>query len=515
MNVEAEPTPVAGAEGGEPTGSGMPPELVPIVPPAAMRVITVVLAIVASLAAFVSGMSFVNGDRTMEIVPFIAVVAITLGIMAATRFSGFVMLLLAIRPAIDQFKLSGNPTGNVDVGNTAAAKGLDPSTIIALLFLLSGLLWLAARHYSGRRVPMSRLGLALVVFVTSGFLSVIGSSHIQASGIEALRIASVAMMFIILEQLIDNRRTMVRVLVWCYVGLVYPLLNTVFGILLGDPNSDVKGSFTRLAGPFNQSNTYSRYLAFMVVMGVALYPFVEKRLRFVFLGMIGLSSVFMLLTLTRTAIIGAFVGVVVVAIAQKRKRLLIGLGVAVFAALVLLPSVAARFATLDASSTIGGGPTGNTLMWRIRYWTEVLPLANQNPVTGIGLNVTQYQTDAAKQPHNDFIRAYVETGFVGLFAYITMLTALVGNARRALFRARPRTLEHAVAAGALGAAAAYVLESMAANVMSNVVSLWYLFAFAACAAYAARSAGTGEPDAAGSAQADGRRAEAPRVAGSG
>jgi O-antigen ligase len=319
-----------------------------------------------------------------------------------------------------------------------------------------------------------------------------GSSHIQASAMEALRIASVAMMFVVLEQLITNRKALVRTIVWCYVGLLYPLLYTTFGMAMGDPNSDVKGSFTRLSGPFNQSNTFSRYLAFMIVMGVALHPTLQRRFaKWAFGGIIALSGVYMLLTLTRTAIIGAFAGIVIVIVIQRRKRLLIGLAVGAVAAMVLLPGVGARFATLDAQSSIGGGPTGNTLEWRLRYWTEVLPLANQNPVTGIGLNVTQYQTDAAKQPHNDFIRAYVEMGAVGLVAFIVMLTALVGNARRAVFRARPETLERAVGAGALGAAAALVLECAAANVMSNVVSLWYLFAFAACATYIART----DPDA--------------------
>ena len=119
-------------------------------------------------------------------------------------------------------------------------------------------------------------------------------------------------------------------------------------------------------------------------------------------------------------------------------------------------------------------------MWRLHYWTEVIPLANANPVTGIGLASTQYETDAAKQPHNDFIRAYVETGLVGLVFYVCMLVALVGNARRAVQRAPRGTLESGVAAGALACAVCFVLGSMAANVMSNVVSLWYLVAFVGC-----------------------------------
>lgn len=213
----------------------------------------------------------------------------------------------------------------------------------------------------------------------------------------------------------------------------------------------------------------------------------KPKLKLFFVAMLGLASVFMLLTLTRTAILGAVAGLVVIALVQKRKGLIGGLVAIALSALLVLPGVAARFGTLDAESTPQGTPTGNTLVWRLHYWTEVIPLANSNPLTGIGLDSTQYETDSAKQPHNDFIRAYVETGLVGLIFYVSMLVALVGNARRAVQRAPRGTLESGVAAGALGCAVCFVLGSMAANVMSNVVSLWYLIAFAAAATYVSRT----------------------------
>ncbi len=420
------PAEVTAAPAEGPAGEGQP-----VVGRVVFEIIRVAFVLTASGAALVTGFAWQRGDHTLVVLPVVLVVAVALGVLALTRFSWFVLLLLGVRPMIDLFKLSGDPTGNV-AGNTAAAKGMDPSSILAVLFLLTALLWLAARHHSGRRVPGSRLGAALALLVAAGFVSVIGSSQAQASAMEALRIASVAMMFIVLEQLIDSRSTLVQVLVACYVGLAFPLLYTTFGIVTGNPSSDVKGSFSRLTGPFNQSNTFARYLAFMVIMGVALHPQTRGKVKVVFGSMIALSSVFMVLTLTRTAIIGALVGVVLVAVVQRRRRLIVGLVVAGVAALVLLPGVAARFATLDAQSSIGGGPTGNTLEWRLRYWAEVLPLANHNPVTGIGLNVTQFQTDAAKQPHNDFLRAYVEMGALGLGAFVALLTAIVGNGRRAL-----------------------------------------------------------------------------------
>jgi O-antigen ligase len=131
---------------------------------------------------------------------------------------------------------------------------------------------------------------------------------------------------------------------------------------------------------------------------------------------------------------------------------------------------------------VGGAPnSGNTLAWRLSYWTEVLPLANRNPVTGIGLNMTQYNTDKAKQPHNDFIRAYVETGLVGFIAYLSMMIALIGMGRRAVRTVTEPGLDRGVAIGFLGCAVAFLAVSFVANVISNVVNLWYFFTFAAAA----------------------------------
>ena len=99
-----------------------------------------------------------------------------------------------------------------------------------------------------------------------------------------------------------------------------------------------------------------------------------------------------------------------------------------------------------------------------------------------------------KQPHNDFIRAYVETGVVGLVAYVAVLVALVVTVRAALRRATAGTLEYAVAAGAAGVVVAFIASSFFANVMSNVVSVWYVVAFVAAAGFVARTGSNESPD---------------------
>jgi O-antigen ligase len=458
------------------------------------RVALALVAVIASAAAIISGISFGGTDKRMVVVPLAVAVGIALAALAFTRFSAFVLLLLGVRASLDLFKLSGPSSGNT-LTNSAAARGLDPAALLAMLFIVASVLWLLAQYSSGRRLRGSPLRTALIVFVTAGAVSMIGAAPLEATMLEVARILSVVMMFVVLEQLITSREAMVNVLKAAYASLLFPLAYTLFGLLAGSPASEIKGSFTRLTGPFAQSNTFARYLAFMIVFGVAIYPSLSRRLKWAMLPILGLSSVFLLLTLTRAAILTAVVGVVVVALVQRRTKLIVGFAASALLAAALVPGLSDRFATLTAGEQVVGGPeTGNSLEWRLNYWTKVLPLANDNPVTGIGLNMTQYQLSAAKQPHNDFIRAYVETGLLGLGAYLAVQFLLLRNAIVAVQRSTPRTLEAGVAAGALGCAVCFLLGSLGSNMMSNVVSLWYLVAFSAAASYIARR---GEADAFG------------------
>ena len=75
-----------------------------------------------------------------------------------------------------------------------------------------------------------------------------------------------------------------------------------------------------------------------------------------------------------------------------RRRLLIGgliLGAVV--SLVAVPTIVERFADLGASSSPNGYAT-NSLVWRFDYWDQVLPLAAKDPITGIGLGMSSFET---------------------------------------------------------------------------------------------------------------------------
>jgi putative inorganic carbon (hco3(-)) transporter len=461
-------------------------------------VVTFLFILAGTGVAVVSGVN-AEGSKLAVVLPVAVAAGILLGLLALTRFRLYVMVMLVVRASMDLSKVSSPGTAQ-DVGATTA-RGFDPSSILAVLFLVTAVLWLAAQQRKQGSLPGSPLRAGLLAFAAAGALSMIGSHNLRASALEVLRILAAVAMFVVLEQIMIDRASTRRVLLAVYASTLFPLAFTIFGFLIGDPRSEVKGAFTRLTGPFNQSNTFGRYLMLMIIFGVAIYPYIEKKLRLPLGIILALSSGFLLLTYTLTALVGTIIGLVVVGLIQS-KRLLLILAVLCVASLIAVPRLADRVSGVAGISSQGQSTTVNSLDWRLNYWTTVLPLANENPVTGVGLGVTQYLTAAQDQPHNDYLRAYVETGLIGLGAFLAMLFTMVGVGRRAVRVSRPGTFERGVGAGFLGCAVAYAAASLAANIVSNVVILWYLFAFAAAAAAVVRGsrpghsimAGAGDPE---------------------
>ena len=432
-----------------------------------------VAGILAAIALAVTVASLVGaGHMRLAAIPVALVVAAGLGYLALFRFELFVLTCLFLRSSLDAIGGQGTTITN-------------PSSLLSLAFMAAALLWLAGRAHRGERIR-STLTLPLMFFAVACFLSVITSQLRSVSAVEFSRILSVIVMAIVLERLATTPAAVKRIMFSAMGSALIPLLASFGAYAIGAPLMDKRAALQdgikRVRGTFDQANGFSRYLLFIIIMGVALYPHLPKRWRLPMLGGLMGLGVLMVLTYTRSSWVALVVGLLVVGWLQAKKLLLVlialCLGVALF-----VPSVVSRFSDLTADNGPSTALTGegNSLAWRVAYWTEIVNLAADNPVTGIGLRVTEEISGGNKQPHNDFVRAYVEMGAIGLMAYILLLTALARVAARGVRDAHVGW-QRGVAVGFAGCFVAFLLVSMVANVMSQAVVLWYLFAFAACAA---------------------------------
>jgi O-antigen ligase len=244
------------------------------------------------------------------------------------------------------------------------------------------------------------------------------------------------------------------------------------------------GSYTRIHGTFAHPSPFAMYLVLLLVMGLALFPALTDAWRYAMASLLVVAGLALFATYTRSAWIAVVVGLVVMGLAQHRRRL-VAVTVCVAAVLLLLlPSSRDRFDDLTETDKPSGA-AGNSLAWRVDYWGDALDLAAINPLTGIGLKNVSVALDEGAQPHNDYVRVAVELGAIGLLAFLGYLATLTYVARQAVRRA-VGDLGEAIATGFCGCLAAFVTLSLASNILSQVVVLWYFVSFAALASAVSR-----------------------------
>ena len=378
------------------------------------------------------------------------------------RFELFVLSILSIRAALDAFG--------------GLAGGLGAAGAVSVIFLSVGTIWLFAEPIA-QRAPVPRFVRPIAAFVAAGALSVLVAKDATGAIQDVVKFATLVVIALVVNQLLSSERSLKRLLTAIYLSLAIPLLVAAYQ-LATKSGFHVSNDFSRVRGTFDHPNPFAIYLTMMIVMGVALMLKVERKgVRLALAGIVGVSGLFMLLTYTRSAWIATMAGLLVVAF-YEGKRLLPIIGLIAVMAAMFVPSVAARFSDLSTQTTQSGA-AGNSLVWRFEYWQQALTLSD-NPIMGVGLRTVRAETDVAKEPHNDFIRVYVELGLIGLSAYVWFLISLVRMARRSI-RATRAPLEHAVAVGFMGCLAAFLLLSLVSNVISQLVILWYFLAFAVAA----------------------------------
>lgn len=433
-------------------------------------VAAVVLALVAAAVATVTAVELISGADKISVVAPVAVCFLAaVAVIAVTRLEWFVLFVLAVRSSLDAIKLG------------QGTSGADPAAVLALMLFGTVVLWaLIQRTQDTERQPWSPALKGVVVFAAVALVGIVTSDDPLTSAVEWLRLASAAPMLLIVERLTVTEGATRRVLGACFAAVVVPVV-VAAGQQVTHSGFFVAGGFDRIRGTFLHSNPFAAFLAMTIVMAVGVLPYTRGRWRWVTLGVLAMASPALLLTYTRAGWIAAFAGVVVIGVLGSRKILAAALAL-VLVAVVAVPSVGDRFTDLETSQQASGA-AGNSLSWRLEYWTEALKLSEESPISGIGLKAVAGTTDEAKQPHNDFIRAFVELGVLGLAAYVFMLVQLIRTGWWAAVVTRRRTdMDRGIALGFLGVAVAFTLMSLVGNLMSQVVLLWYLTAFAGIAA---------------------------------
>lgn len=435
------------------------------------------IAVLGPVSLAIVGIAVIGSNRPLAVALFVGTIVLVAAIvLGVSRFEWLTLLMIAGRTAIDLTHPG------------ADQEALRLSMLITGLYTLISIIWLILRRFE-RPLRISPISISVAVVAAAAILSGLLSDDRVTALIGASRWVFLTVFVVVLDNLMTDQRTVRRVLLAVGASTIVPLVFGAWQLIEG--RGRLIGGISRIEGSFAHPNTYGFYLT---VIGLALtavirsLPGVQKLISRILLLVVIASLV---ATYSRTSY-GAFaVGVIVIAIVGRRW-LLLAMTLVTIAVAPFVPAVGERLADLDEGPTLRGTP-GNSLTWRLDYWQTVVEVGEGRRATGVGLGVVSELTDSGREPHNDFVRSFVELGAIGLAAYLGFLLVMGWQVRTTLIRTQSETeppgLPRCLAEGFAGLFAAYLIESVTGNPMTQLILLSYVVALALAACQSGRNVG--------------------------
>jgi putative inorganic carbon (HCO3(-)) transporter len=420
--------------------------------------------VIVIVAAVFAGFGAERSDRAAFLIPVVAAGGVGLVYLAISRFEYFVLAILLARASLDAAKIG--------------AGSIDATGALSVLFVAAAAFWLLAQ----RRDPAAETSATaplmppLVALVAAAALGLLISRDPLESAVEWVRLGTLVAIVAVLGRILKDERMLKLGLLAVLGSAVVPVMVATLQSVRGGGLVNTEG-LDRIRGTFAHSNPFASYLFLMITLAVAIFPHVSRRWRIALIPYVLACGGLLILTYTRGAWVALIAALIVIAILQDRRIFLFLLAAAVALA-ILVPSVGVRLSDLSQEEKATGAP-GNSLVWRFSHWREVLALQT-NPLVGIGLKEVELRDVSQVPPHNDLVRVYVEMGLAGLAAYLWLAAALWVESWRTWKRA-PTGLPRGLAVGALAATAGVAMLSLVANVITQLVILWYYFAIVALA----------------------------------
>lgn len=352
---------------------------------------------------------------------------------------------------------------------------LSLSQLVGLGIALLGSIFLILYGRSLLRFPLL---FPFIVVSLWGIFTLTYSINPTATLSELLRFFNLfiigALAYISVQRYRDFRILLQAIFLSSILPILFGLYQFVMGIGLQDENV----SIPRIFGTFSHPNVYSLFLFALIALGT-LYFLVyakstaEKLLVSSYLVLVTLT---LILTYARIAWIALFVFLGLLAL-SRLKILLIPLILFPLLLITLSPSIQERV-------TEAFHPTpDSSITWRKNLWHDMLLKTSIEGRTWLGSGMDTFRTSSetlrglrfgSNDPHNDFVKFYVEGGRVGVVVLSLYILSFLWLVIRIYFKTPSHSLKH------LAAITGFVffsllLASLSDNVFKNTPVQWVLW----------------------------------------
>jgi O-antigen ligase len=361
------------------------------------------------------------------------------------------------------------------------------STGLVLLIVVVGGAYLVENWSQVRSAPSIWPFVALTLIAT---ISLASTPTLSLGIPEVLRLARIGVIYGLVYALCRSRRDIELVIGAILISALGVIGLAIEQTISGDTSSSLgQFQFDRATGGFTGPDELGIVLGVLLCFSVPLL--LGGRLRWwpLLVLWIGVAGIALVGSYTRTGWISLIVGLLVIGAIRYRTLLLI-VPLVLMAVVLAVPSTVQRFNDLSEGPQ-HAGHYGNTFSERISLWESNLPKVNRAPLLGHGWS--SIGVEQGRLTHSDYVRTVVETGLLGLTAFICLLVSgVVGSASalRRTLRVRPRGLLTAVSVGGVGVSVVYMLASADSNLITKPVvtgAVWTLVALAHAAGRIAAS----------------------------
>lgn len=439
------------------------------------------------------GVGFMSGSQPALV--GLGIVAATVLVYFLTSFEQAVLALLILRSSLDVFSDYQVPA--------AFALGIDALTILyVVLQLLTGqgiktdrFLWFFAGWIA--------LQGMWVVLLPIGGLGLDGAGLLDSIR-EWIRLFSWLMVYLLVMQLKDTipPQKVIQALFWALLlpitlamaQIVIPsALPAIFSPIGGDTTT--LESASRIRGTLGHPNTFTTLLLFFI--GLTWWQLGQATKRWPWLLLLGLLAFFYVST---KALFGLMMlGVLVIVLIAPRLSLgsLIG-------GLLLFATVIALFASSDFGQERLGSLSGTPLLnpdidisraillsesdhnsfnWRLAQWTYLLQQWQKFPIFGFGLGLSADVSTNGLYPHNDYVRALVEGGIVGLSLFFVFFGVQIARLIDLIRNSPPRSGQRDLCLVLLAILLSIPVGMITENIWSHTTLFFYWWTLLAIAGW--------------------------------
>jgi hypothetical protein len=270
------------------------------------------------------------------------------------------------------------------------------------------------------------------------------------------------LLFILVNSVVKDKRQMEFLLFAMMISFLWAMKNFYGNVAQRETTQFVEGLRNSMGQDFGGSNGRAAFAAQCTLFLLAVFGSIRSfrvRILVVFLLAAGLYSV--LFSYSRGAWLGFACGILYLGITRMRWFLLAGLLLVPFAG-ALLPRAVIQRATM----TYQEGQLDTSSADRIQIWQEALKTSLADPILGVGFDCYHFyraeEEDELLDTHNMYVKAYVETGVVGLLCLIGFFLSALRLGHR-LARTATDPFYRALGAGF----AAYMVAVIVTNVFGD------------------------------------------------